>query len=43
VTPKNTFERLQDHDEKNEARILWSEVGIIGVIGFAILVYLIIV
>ena len=43
MTPLSTFERLQDHDEKNEARILWSEIGIIGVIAFAILVYLIVV
>ncbi len=43
VKPITTFERLLDRDKKNEVRIFWSELGIIGAIAFAMLVYLIIV
>jgi hypothetical protein len=37
------FERLLERDKKNEVRIFWSEIGIIGTIAFAMLVYFIIV
>ncbi len=43
MKPITTFERLLDRDKKNEVRIFWSELGIIGAIAFAMLVYLIIV
>ena len=38
----SVFERLQEHDKKNEVRILWSEVAVIAIIAFAMTIYLIV-
>jgi hypothetical protein len=43
VTPRQSiFERLQAEDLANEARILWSELGVIGLLAFLVLVYVIV-
>lgn len=39
--PNDTFARLQAQDMRNERRIFWSEIGIIGLVAFLVVVYLI--
>jgi hypothetical protein len=39
--PNDTFSRLQDRDMRNERRIFWSELGVIGLVAFLVSVYLI--
>lgn len=39
--PNDTFTRLQAHDMRNERRIFWSELGVVGLVVFLTVVYLI--
>jgi hypothetical protein len=39
--PDRTFARLQAEDMRNERRIFWSELGVIGLVAFLTAVYLI--
>ena len=36
-----SFERLLARDRRNEARIFWGELGVLGLIAFLVAVYLI--
>lgn len=38
----NSFERLMAEDVGRERRIFWSELGVVGVMAFLLLVYLIV-
>jgi hypothetical protein len=40
-TSGDDFERLRATDMGNETRIFWSEIGVIGLVAFLALVYLI--
>lgn len=41
-TPDSQFERLLAEDISQEKRIFWSEVAVVAVMGFLLLVYLIV-
>jgi hypothetical protein len=36
-----SFEQLRARDRRNETRIFWGELGVIGLITFLVIVYLI--
>ena len=40
MTSENLFEKLLAQDMRNERRIFWSEVAIIGVIALLVIAYL---
>jgi len=39
TSPQSVFERLQSEDIANETRILWSELGVIGLLALLVLAY----
>jgi hypothetical protein len=39
--PNDTFDRLLAQDTRNERRIFWSELGVIGLVVFLTVAYLI--
>ena len=36
------FERLRARDNANEVRILWSEIAVVAIVAFAMVVYFIV-